>query len=49
MTTRNLKILVMVAALSMTGCAINEAGPAEFSVERITISNPLAASEDPIR
>lgn len=49
MTTRHIRILVMAAALSMTGCAVNDAGPAEFSFETITISNPLTSSEDPIR
>lgn len=50
MTSRQLRILLMaqitVAALSLAGCAVNEGAPAEFSFERITISNPLADGDE---
>ena len=49
MTSRHLKILVMATALSLSGCAVSDAGPAEFSFERITISNPLTPGEDRTR
>ena len=49
MTSRHLRILVMATALSLTGCAVSDAGPAEFSFDRITISNPLTSTEDRIR
>ena len=35
-----------VAALSLAGCAVNDGAPAEFSFERITISNPLAPRDE---
>ena len=46
MTSRHLKILVMATALSLSGCAVSDAGPAEFSFEKITIANPLTSSEE---
>ena len=45
----SLRWVVMAAALSLSGCAVSDAGPAEFSFERITISNPLTPSEERIR
>ena len=49
MTSRHLTILVVATCLSLSGCAVSEGGPAEFSFERITISNPLTTSEDRLR
>lgn len=49
MTSRRLRILVMATALSLPACAVSDAGPAEFSFEKITISNPLSSNEDRIR
>ncbi len=49
MTSRHLTILVVATCLSLSGCAVSEDGPAEFSFERITISNPLTNSEDRLR
>ncbi len=39
----------MATALSLPACAVSDAGPAEFSFEKITISNPLSSNEDRIR
>ena len=49
MTSRHLKVLVMAAALSLSGCAVSDAGPAEFSFEKITIANPLSPSDERLR
>ncbi len=49
MASRHLRTLVVAAALSLAGCAVNDAGPREFSFERITISNPLNADDDRLR
>ncbi len=49
MTSRHLKILVVATALSLSGCAVNDAGPAEFSFEKITISNPLTSTDERTR
>ena len=49
MTSRHLKVLVVATALSLSGCAINDAGPAEFSFEKITISNPLTSADERAR
>lgn len=53
MTSRHLRIMIMAqltaAALSLTSCAVNEGAPAEFSFERITISDPFTPDDNRMR
>ena len=46
MTTPQLTALVISAALLVPGCAVREEGPKEFSIQTITISNPVPKVED---
>ena len=44
------RLLIVAATLSLTtACAVSEGGPAEFSFERITISNPFTPSDERLR
>ena len=46
MDKRILKIFLVAAALSVTGCAVADTAPSEFSFDRITISNPLQPRDE---
>ena len=48
MPSRNLTIITMAmaVALAMSGCAVSDAGPSEFSINRITVANPITSLDE---